>query len=142
MPDISKYMEGECHVMAVAIHRRTGSPFLLMCEDTGDYRDGETGNPVPSVHHVYCDLQDGRLADIRGTHDRDEVVAQWEAMSDEVGENFRIIEIGTEHELSAYVDDGWCLPLVAYSEDDVAAADASFIERHPDFNPGAPMRSR
>jgi hypothetical protein len=142
MPEISKYMDGECHVIAVALHRRTGSAFLLLCEDAGDYRNDETGDPVPSVHHVYGDLQDGTLADIRGIHDRDDVVAQWEAMNDEAGGTFRVVELDTEEELAAYVCDGWDLPLTTYSEDDVAAADALFMERHPNFSPGAPLRRR
>jgi hypothetical protein len=142
MPDISKYMDGECHVMAVALHRRTGSGFLLLCEDAGDYRDDETGDPVPSVHHVYLDLQDGGLADVRGMHDRDNVVAQWESMNDEADGTFRVVELDTEEELAACVCDGWNLSLTAYSEDDVAAADALFRERHPDFSPGLPVRQR
>lgn len=136
------YMQGECHVIAVALHRKTGSSFLLLCEDAGDYRDPETGDEVPSVHHVYADLQDGRLADIRGVRGRADVVAQWEAMNDEVGGAFRIMELETEDELAAYVDDGWNLPLVAYSEADVVEADALFMARHPEFSPGAWSRSR
>lgn len=141
MPENSRYMEGECHVMAAALHRRTGSSFLMLCEDTGDYRSDETGDTVPSVHHVYADLQDGRLADIRGVHDRGDIVAQWEAMNDERG-GFRILELDTEEELGEFIDDGWILPLTAYSDADVASADTLFRDRHPDFNPPDPVRRR
>lgn len=142
MPENSRYMEGECHVMAVALHRRTGSSFLLLCENTSDYRNDETGDTVPSVHHVYADMQDGSLADVRGVHDRGDVVAQWKAMNDEAGGGFHIVELDTEEELDEFIDDGWSLPLTAYSETDVASADTFFMGRHPDFHPPALVRRR
>jgi hypothetical protein len=63
-------------------------------------------------------------------------------MNDEAGGTFRVVELDTEEDLAAYVCDGWDRPLTTYSEDDVAAADALFRERHPNFSPGAPLRRR
>mgnify|MGYP001340690210 CR=1 FL=1 len=140
---ISMYMEGRCHAMAVALHRRFGASFLLLCENAGDYHDPRTEQDVATVHHVYADFQNGNLVDIRGIHDRDDIRNQWEAMNDEGdGETYHIVELETEEELAAYVGNGWELPLEPYDDEDIDRALRDFTAQHPDFDPALPTRQR
>lgn len=130
--DTHQYLEGECHVMAIAIQRMFGGRFVLLCEDVGDYSDPMSGDPVPTVHHVYVEFSDGRIADIMGVKDGENALGQWEAMNDDEPEAlFSVIRIDDEEDLSEFVDDGEDLPLVAYTELDVDEAGRFFLERNP-----------
>lgn len=125
------YMEGLCHVLAVALHRSTGSSFLLLCEQSGDYRHPHTGDPVPSVHHVYAVRTDGVLVDARGEHDAEDVKAQWLSLGDGQRRNpFTAVPLESEDDLADYVGAEWDLPLSCY--DDAAVADAmAFLDSSP-----------
>jgi len=140
-----KYMEGECHVFAVALHRNLGTGFLLLCERSHDYRDATTGAFVPSVHHVYAVREDGILFDIRGEYDPDDVTAQWLSLGDDVRSNpFTVVRLNSENELARFVSEGWELPLTSYTDGDVAEAWWSFLHtpvgRRKSGNDIVPMR--
>jgi len=138
-----QYLEGECHVMAVAIRRMFGGRFVLLCEDGGDYSDPATGDPVPTVHHVYVELPDGRVADVLGVKDGGNALEQWEAMNDDEPEaHFSVVRVDDEEGLSAFIDDGEALPLVAFTELDVDEAERFFLERNPGLGPGCDARHR
>jgi hypothetical protein len=132
---IEKYMEGECHVLAVALHRNMNTAFLLLCERSSDYRDPKTGKSVPAVHHVYASLDNGTLLDIRGEHRAINVKEQWLSLGDDKRINpFTFIEVSDEKSLAQFVDDeSWSLPLKSYSDMDVADAWAVFQTSHPEL---------
>lgn len=132
--DETSYMEGRCHVLAVAVQRNMGGTFLLLCERSQDYRNPKTGTAVPAVHHVYALLSDGRLIDVRGEHVIENVVAQWLSLGDERARNpFTAVEVEDEQALEEFVDDGWNLPLTSYSKADVDGAWEFFVARHRDI---------
>jgi hypothetical protein len=110
-PTPMDYMEGLCHVLAVAIHRERGTGFLLLVDDADLYPSG-----VPAVIHVYARPGDGTLIDAMGIHDEADTVAQW--LDTESGEcAVRILE--DESELAEYVGPGFEHPLSDYADDDV-----------------------
>jgi hypothetical protein len=132
-----RYLEGECHVMAVALQRMFGGRFVLFCEDTGDYWDPETGDPVPAVHHVCIEFADGRVVDVSGVRDGGNVLGQWEALNDEGGDaGFSILRLDDEDELMEFVDEGEYLPLASFCEQDVEEAERCFLDRHPGIGLG------
>lgn len=127
----NRYLEGDCHVMAVALHRNINTSFLLLCERSNDYRNPETKTPVPAVHHVYAARKDGAILDIRGEYDAANVKSQWLSLGDGRRTNpFYVIEVADEKALRHFVDDGWELPLTSYSEEDVNSAWEVFQSAH------------
>lgn len=128
----AKYLEGECHVMAVALHRHLGTSFLLACENTKDYVDRKTGRFIPTVHHVYALSDQGKVLDVQGEKDAEDTKSQWISLGDEMSRNpFRTLEVADEEQLSRFVGDEWDLPLTAYSDEDVENAWTVFCEQHP-----------
>lgn len=138
MTNDRNYMEGHCHVMAVALHRQHGHGFLILAENSRDYRDDETGEYVPAVHHVYADPGDGRLVDVRGEHEADNICQQWLAQNDDGRRaKMKVLRLKDESDLARFVDDGWNLPLTSYDDEDVSAALQYYLENHPSSLPSA-----
>ena len=113
------YMAGQCHVFAIALHRRLGFEFLVLLDQNECYRGG-----VAAVHHVYAVDADGWAYDFLGRHSAEEVTAQWlfpeTAMSRPAVE-----DVATERGLQKYVEktrDGWDRPLAFYGPEDVRDA--------------------
>lgn len=121
MTDRQQYLEGRCHVLAIALQRVLGSGFLLLVDKDSPYASG-----LPAVHHVYARFGDGLLIDILGMSSETDVVAQWE----DGGSGMTSVELSEEEELADYAGDGLDVPLDAYDEADVDRAMDDFRTAH------------
>lgn len=63
--DVIRFTEGDCHILARAIHRRTGWTFC-----TFDY------NGTPDTH-AFVERPDGLFVDVQGVAAEDEMVKRW-----------------------------------------------------------------
>lgn len=145
--DIDQYTTGECHVFAVALHRRFGWPMMTVL----DYGEPYWENPedsedfIPAVCHVFAIDPDGHAWDVMGVRKREDVreeVESWCSISDYVAEYLSV-----EDELAPYVgvwgedEEGNLIdrPLHAFTEKDVEeATEKAFriFARHPVFEEG------
>jgi len=106
------YMEGQCHIYAVALHRKFGHGFLMMCDMRYKYAPG-----VYETFHVYGD--DGSyLYDVSGKHIREDIISGWRDQS----RHFDVVELKTEQQFLRFVGDGDSLPLTRYKEESVQEA--------------------
>jgi hypothetical protein len=126
------YMEGACHVFATALHRESGYSFLLL---TDERKRERYAAGVPPVFHVYADDGRGTLYDVRGAHDREQVVASWQTLEETDGQpgQYGVRMMPNERALSKYVGDGDAVPLIKYSQAAVeralaVARDLGFLE--------------
>ena len=121
------YMEGMCHVFALAIHRQLGLPFLLLLNKANGYPDEES----PGVHHVYVLDGQGSAYDFQGRHDADEVTTQWLHAEDPACRP-GVLRLDDEECLRDYVETGrdrWDRSLAFYTEDDITRATKVAQER-------------
>jgi hypothetical protein len=70
---------GCCHDFALALHRRTGWPLVVVWKQP--VIDAFTICHKPSLLHVALRAPDGRAVDIEGAHDVDAMVASYAAAS-------------------------------------------------------------
>jgi hypothetical protein len=116
---VPDYMNGDCHVFAVALARVTGFSFLILLDESEEYPSG-----VFSVNHVYALDTTGIAYDFHGSHSEAEIVEQW--MHPEISlSRPGVIRVTTERDLWEYVEmtkDGWDKPLSNYGDDDVRKA--------------------
>jgi hypothetical protein len=128
--DIGRYTQGECHVLAVALHRRFGWPIYLVL-DAGEpyWTDPEDDdNTISTVCHAYAICPDGLAWDVRGAQTLDAV--RQEAQDLWAISIYDTDTLYNEEELRLYVgcwsNDEWMVdrPLEFYDEQDVAAAQA------------------
>jgi len=149
--DINRYTQGECHVLAVALHRRFGWPIYLVL-DAGEpyWTDPEDDdNSIPTVCHAYAISPDGLAWDVRGAQTlaavRQEAQDLWAITS------YDSDTLYNEEELRLYVgcwsDDEWIVdrPLESYDEEDVTAAQtvlSRIFENHGLFSSEVARGSR
>jgi len=123
--DVELYTSGECHVLAVAIHRRTGWPMhVVLDQDERWWEDPEDDdNWIPAVAHVYCVDPDGNAWDIEGVRPLSEVPS---LASERFGvRDYDSDEVRSEEGLKPYIgcwgDDGEEIdrPLCEYGDADV-----------------------
>ncbi|NTF17949.1 hypothetical protein G6L37_06000 [Agrobacterium rubi] len=126
------HLDGKSHVMAIAIRRLLGGTFKLFCEQSGSFEDPETGEPLPTICHIFVKLPDGRLADADGIRTSDKTIEEWESMNDIEGDGdiFSVITVDDEIGLEKYVSWDECLPLNPFEESDVANAQELFLLRN------------
>ncbi|HRJ02345.1 MAG TPA: hypothetical protein PKV67_16480 [Hyphomonas sp.] len=145
--DIDQYTTGECHVFAVALHRRFGWPMLAVLDYGEPYWENseDPEDFIPAVCHVFAIDPDGQAWDVMGIRKREDVreeVESWCSISDYVTEHLSI-----EDELAPYVgewgEDGEGnlidQPLHAFTEKDVEeATEKAFriFAGHPVFEEG------
>lgn len=134
-PDqISRYSTGECHVFALAMHRRFGWPILVVTNPNEPYwvDPVDDDNSIPSVLHVYALDDAGRAWDIRGWRMFVEVegeIHKWLCPS-----AYDSFTLHSEDELRVYVG-AWGetagevveRPLFSYSDQDLAEADQDLL---------------
>lgn len=140
--DIDQYTTGECHVLAVSLHRRFGWPLLLVLDHGEPYwaDPDDPDNTIPSVCHVYALDPQGRAWDVRGVRPAGNVredVGDWCHVLD-YGEEI----LGKEDDLRCYVGywaeegDPIDRPLHDYSQADLDEAwqvACRIFGGHPDF---------
>lgn len=136
---IEKYMNGRCHVMALAIQRLFGGRIIALIHKYGAHPKDTDNLPLAgtwAVWHVYVDCALGCI-DIRGMH-LDGAAASNEPCDEDMQDieeeetwcaddyaNGRGVKNWTEPEGSDWV------PLSAYTESDVVKAMADFVRIHP-----------
>lgn len=121
------YMEGECHCLAIALHRRLGWELVAITNPDDPYWQDEEDddNFIASVTHVYAVDPQHRAWDVLGWRPADGMVPEcretfggWNQCSDWVG---------PESELAVYVGywgdpDPIDRPLSAYTDEEVEQA--------------------
>lgn len=114
--EIDTYTNGECHVFAAALHRKTGWPFLMVLDAYGSPW-GNDEQFLPNVVHVFCLDPNGNAWDIKGARPYSDV---YQEMIDWIPVNeYEDEHIPSESELSKYIqfeDDGSERPLASYGE--------------------------
>lgn len=128
----SQFLYGECHVLAVALHRKYGWPLLVVeCYDEPYWEDPEDpDNTLPSIFHVYAlDETSGLAWDIRGARPENEVIQDVAQVFDTDALSLSTDTLYSEEELKNLVgywaDDGdepIDRPLSAYDDNDVREA--------------------
>lgn len=82
---------GACGALAIAIHDATGWPIVAITDAHNVFEDGKAGGG--SALHWTVRRPDGKLIDIDGAHDADDLIEEyrWEADDDEAaaGESTR-----------------------------------------------------
>lgn len=122
--DINEYSNGECHVLALAMHRKLGWPLLVMCEEGRPFwQDPQNpGRAVPVVRHVYALSPDGLAWDIRGSMRQEDIP---EDMQENFGVRSAAVLVEKEAGMALYVDgmgkryQGWQRPLMAFTKEDI-----------------------
>lgn len=121
------YQEGECHCLAVALHRHLGWELVAITNPDDPYWEDEedADNFIPSVTHVYAVDPQHRAWDILGWRMADQMVP--ECRENFGGWNLTSDWMRQESELDTYVgywgdEDPIERPLSAYTDADVAAA--------------------
>jgi hypothetical protein len=120
------YMEGFCHVYALAINKIMGFQILLLTDSREKYSRGIGFPNIPSVVHVYA-VDGSKIYDFAGSYDLANVSAQWR----DVAPACRTKIIKTAEGLSPYVCSSlndWTRPLEYYSENDLNSA-ISLVEK-------------
>ena len=146
---IEKYMNGRCHVMALAIQRLFGGRIIgLIHKYVAHPKDPDNKSVAGkwAVWHVYCDTPQGAI-DIRGMHldgeaasnaPCDDAIQDMEEEHEDCADDYangRGVRNWTEPiqclqaPLWEYGSD-W-VPLSAYTEADVVKAMADFVRVHP-----------
>lgn len=70
--ELNQYCYGECHVLAIALHRLTGWPMHVVTDHAEPYWSSDDGeDSIPSVVHVLCIDHENHFWDIRGKRPRD-----------------------------------------------------------------------
>jgi hypothetical protein len=133
--ELSFYMEGACHHLAIALNRHLGWPMEVHLDVGNLYWQDEADpeNFIPSVLHVYAIDPAGQLWDIRGVRSQNDVSEDIDTLYSPDEHDSE--EIRGEHELRSYVgywsDDvteqgepGEPIdrPLDSYTDEDIEAA--------------------
>lgn len=116
--NIDRYMNGECHVFATALHRELGFSYLILVDESELY-----GDFIPAINHVYAVDGEGNAYDATGRHDVEEVIEGW--FDNNVRYQPNIDEIDSEYDLQKYIEktaDGFQKPLSRYDDNDVSIA--------------------
>lgn len=79
---ISAFTGGACAALAAAIHQETGWP-LVMITDAHNVVDHKAGGG--SALHWAVQLRDGRLLDVDGPHDTDDLIERYDGEGDDDG---------------------------------------------------------
>lgn len=133
------WMDGSCHVLAVALHRAHGWRIHLALDEGSPFWEDpeDADNCIPSVLHAYAVDPDGMAWDARGARPLGEVESECKAIWHV--SYYGSDELRSEGELRTYVgcwgeegEDEVDRPLAEYGEEDVAEAQAfaeSFLGR-------------
>lgn len=127
--DRELYLQGSCHVLAAALHRRYGMSILVVCDPDSPYWSdpADADNFIPSVLHCYAVDADGTAWDVLGGRPVEAVARELLDRHPDV-ERTDTELLHAEDDLALFVDgmtsDGIDRPLHAYTETDVAEADA------------------
>lgn len=144
--ELDRWRTGECHVFAVALHRRFGWPIHLVLDADETYWEdpADADNTIPAVVHAFALDREGNAWDIAGCRPEDLVGADLEGW----------VHVGTrdsdtctsETALRTWVgcwsedgDEPVDRPLAEYTEADVAEADDVALRVLADV-PGFPVR--
>lgn len=68
------YIEGRCHIFALALHLELGYPIEMMWDDDRLYWSQPNGK---GLEHAYCIKENGDLVDIRGIFTKKEIEQEW-----------------------------------------------------------------
>lgn len=79
-PALNIFKQGACGALAIAIHDATGWPIVAIT-DAHNVEDGRAGGG--SALHWAVRRPDGRLVDIDGAHDPDELTEEYHGEADE-----------------------------------------------------------
>lgn len=126
------YLEGACHVFAMALHRAFGWSFLVVTDpEEIIWTDPEDeDNFIPAVIHVYAVDEVGRAWDILGKRDLDAVIPELRKRHEDV-QYFDQDSFANLDCLSMYVDgmghSDVDRPLHSVREEDVEEALATAI---------------
>ena len=128
--EIETYTQGECHILAVALHQHLGWQIEVIRDENEIWWQDESDddNYISAVIHVYAVDQQGNAWDIHGVRPEGDI-------SKEVREQHGVSETSTDTcrnvgELSTYVGNTTLedtgeeieLPLGAYEKSDIAEA--------------------
>lgn len=124
------YLDGQCHVLAVALHRQLGWNLVLVLGEAFFWEDPQDcDNGIPEVIHAYAVDEQGQAWDIRGPREA-------ETIREDCAEHF-VMEAGSldtdwlrsEAELRMYVgewaeegEDPIDRPLGTYTQADIDQA--------------------
>lgn len=127
--EIKRYLQGQCHVLALALMRHLGWRMLLVSDEAHSYWENEydPSDYMPLTVHVYALDDEDQAWDVLGSRPladvRREVMQRWDDVED-IG----LTVLRTEPELARLCGLGEggpeeidC-PLLAYSEADLDAA--------------------
>lgn len=64
--DVEQYTCGDCHILALSIHKRTGWPVCALEDEDGW-----------ANYHAFVKMPDGRFMDVRGPQTKVEIMQQW-----------------------------------------------------------------
>ena len=121
--ELDHYLNGQCHTLAVALHRHLGWELVSVLNDDAFFWEDpeDPDNGIPEVIHVYAVDPNHQAWDIRGSRPADQVVADaadWFAVSEQ---SLSTDWMKSELELATYVgeridDEGneFDRPLFAY----------------------------
>lgn len=151
-PHLERYLVGDCHILAVALHRQMGWQMAVVLNEDAwfweDPRDPDNG--IPEVVHVYAIDPQGRAWDIRGARPEDTLVADCADHFLMDASGLSVDWVKGEIDLEPYVGEGvdedgqgFDRPLAAYTDQDVARAldDArAHLAAHPHWpRPSRPV---
>lgn len=95
---ITYFRYGNCAMLAIEIHRATGWPLVMVTAD----KTQPSMNDSPMVH-VMVRTPEGRLLDICGLDDDEDVIDEWSAKF----RNVRLVTMPSEKALTDVVGDGF-----------------------------------
>lgn len=143
--ELEPYVSGQCHVLAVALHRHLGwSMVAVISEESLFWEDpDDPDNGIPEVIHVYAVDSQNQAWDIRGARPAEQIrsdAAEWFVLSEE---DLSTDWLRGENELTVYVGTGvdehgneFDRPLFTYTDEDVAQAWAcaqAVLSQHPSW---------
>lgn len=129
--DIERYSWGECHVFAVALHRRFGWPMKIVTDLAERYWEDpdDPDNYIPSVVHVYAVDENDMAWDISGVRPVSEIyhdLNTWCKVKEYDSEMVHS-EAGLRYFVGCWSDDPDTdeidRPLMIYDDDDVLMAE-------------------
>jgi len=121
------YSEGQCHYLAVALHRHLGWELVLVVNPSEPYWEDEEDdeNFIASVFHAYAVDPQGRAWDVFGWRPMDAMVAETQERF--LGWNLQSEWVANEPDLQTFVGywgepEAIDRPLDSYDEQDIEQA--------------------
>ncbi len=77
--DIAIFSEGDCDVLALEIHRRTGWPLVSMCfkDEATAHSEGYPTPPFMTFNHHFVRLPNGNFLDVEGESTEAQMMKKW-----------------------------------------------------------------